>query len=257
MIKFFRKIRQRLLTENNFSKYLLYAVGEIFLVVIGILIALQINNWNVNKQETKELYGYLKNIKSNLQSDLISIEEINLFRNSSIAYSKNYLIVAKKDKITIEDYNTIEHLKIRHSVFIDTYLKSKDSGFEALKNSGFIGKLSGTELEEKLNEYYYLIDKISDAEISLNNTIEALENVAYQENVRQRMSDISRIENKEAFFSSHQKEIRELLNHPSMTGANSRNAVESTLPKFYQEAVNIGNNIILKIDKTVKSQKAN
>ncbi|PCJ94918.1 MAG: hypothetical protein COA50_11085 [Flavobacteriaceae bacterium] len=46
MIKFFRKIRQRLLTENNFSKYLLYAVGEIVLVVIGILIALQINNWN-------------------------------------------------------------------------------------------------------------------------------------------------------------------------------------------------------------------
>ena len=46
MIKFFRKIRQRLLTENKFSKYLLYAFGEILLVVIGILIALQINNWN-------------------------------------------------------------------------------------------------------------------------------------------------------------------------------------------------------------------
>ena len=46
MIKFFRKIRQKLLTENKFSKYLLYAIGEIFLVVIGILIALQINNWN-------------------------------------------------------------------------------------------------------------------------------------------------------------------------------------------------------------------
>ena len=46
MIKFFRKIRQRLLTENKFSKYLLYAIGEIILVVIGILIALQINNAN-------------------------------------------------------------------------------------------------------------------------------------------------------------------------------------------------------------------
>ena len=50
MIKFFRKIRQRLLTENKFSKYLIYAIGEIILVVIGILIALQINNWNENRK---------------------------------------------------------------------------------------------------------------------------------------------------------------------------------------------------------------
>ena len=46
MIKFFRRIRQQLLTENKFSKYVLYAVGEIILVVVGILIALSINNWN-------------------------------------------------------------------------------------------------------------------------------------------------------------------------------------------------------------------
>jgi len=46
MIKFFKKIRQQLLTENKLSKYLIYAIGEIILVVIGILIALQINNWN-------------------------------------------------------------------------------------------------------------------------------------------------------------------------------------------------------------------
>lgn len=51
MIKFFRKIRQRLLTENKFSKYLIYAIGEILLVVIGILIALQINNWNESQKE--------------------------------------------------------------------------------------------------------------------------------------------------------------------------------------------------------------
>ena len=53
MIKFFRRIRQQLLTENNLAKYLLYAIGEIILVVIGILIALQINNWNTSKIESK------------------------------------------------------------------------------------------------------------------------------------------------------------------------------------------------------------
>jgi len=56
MIKFFRKIRQKLVTENKFSKYLLYAIGEIALVVIGILIALSINNWNQRQiNKNKEL----------------------------------------------------------------------------------------------------------------------------------------------------------------------------------------------------------
>jgi hypothetical protein len=51
VIKFFRKIRQQILTENKFSKYFLYAIGEIILVVIGILIALRINNWNELRKE--------------------------------------------------------------------------------------------------------------------------------------------------------------------------------------------------------------
>jgi len=66
MIKFFRKIRQRLLSENKFNKYLVYAIGEIILVVIGILIALQINNANENAKENKVLKGYLQNISKNL-----------------------------------------------------------------------------------------------------------------------------------------------------------------------------------------------
>ena len=52
MIKFFRHIRKKLLSENKFSKYLLYAIGEIILVVIGILIALQLNNWNQARKDS-------------------------------------------------------------------------------------------------------------------------------------------------------------------------------------------------------------
>ena len=50
MIKFFRKIRQKLLSENKFGKYLKYAIGEILLVMIGILLALQVNNWNEKRR---------------------------------------------------------------------------------------------------------------------------------------------------------------------------------------------------------------
>ena len=62
MLRFFRQIRQRLLTDNKFSKYLLYAIGEILLVVIGILIALQINNWNENRKINKEELQLLESL---------------------------------------------------------------------------------------------------------------------------------------------------------------------------------------------------
>jgi hypothetical protein len=64
MIKFFRKIRQKLLVENKISKYLLYAIGEVVLVVIGILIALSVNNWNEgNKKKGFNDYKYQINCR--------------------------------------------------------------------------------------------------------------------------------------------------------------------------------------------------
>ncbi len=64
MIKFFRQIRQSLIMENKTSKYLKYAIGEIILVVIGILIALQINNWNTDRQLNKQEQVILNLLKS-------------------------------------------------------------------------------------------------------------------------------------------------------------------------------------------------
>lgn len=69
MIKFFRKIRQRLLTENKLSKYLLYAVGEIVLVVIGILLALQINTWNEESKNQKEVHKILLQLKNEFETN--------------------------------------------------------------------------------------------------------------------------------------------------------------------------------------------
>ena len=78
MIKFFRKIRQQFLTENKFSKYLLYAIGEVILVVIGILIALQINNWNERKKERAQEQKYLTEIRKNLEADNTQIESVGI-----------------------------------------------------------------------------------------------------------------------------------------------------------------------------------
>ena len=69
MIKFFRKIRQDLLIENKFSKYILYALGEITLVVIGILNALQINNYNEKVKENRKEKFYLNALFEELKQD--------------------------------------------------------------------------------------------------------------------------------------------------------------------------------------------
>ena len=84
MIKFFRKIRQQLLTENKFSKYLIYAIGEIILVVIGILIALSINNWNEENKRTSLKSSYINSLKNDLETDII-------FLNSGIESAQNDL----------------------------------------------------------------------------------------------------------------------------------------------------------------------
>jgi hypothetical protein len=74
MIKFFRKIRQQMLKENKTSKYLLYAIGEIILVVIGILIALQINKWNESKINQQTEIEFIIGLKKDLNQDKLKLE---------------------------------------------------------------------------------------------------------------------------------------------------------------------------------------
>ena len=76
MIHFFRKIRYQLFTNNKFSKYLLYAIGEIVLVVIGILIALQINNWNNQKLLNKAEVKSYQNIKRQIIEDKSELTQV-------------------------------------------------------------------------------------------------------------------------------------------------------------------------------------
>ena len=213
--------------------------------------ALQVNNWNTNQQETKQLHSYLKNIQINLESDLIELNETKIFRDSSTFFSQNYLRIAKKDVISFDDFNSIE--SSNYKVYFDKYFTPHKSGFETLKNSGFIGKLTGTKVEMMLNEYYHLIDEIMDRESSLYNTIETLENVAMTETYSLRMFEIqNNIKNNREYFLSHQKEIKELLNSPSMKSANFRNRGNGLLFSYYEQGEQLANGIISEIENAVK-----
>ncbi len=74
MLKFFRRIRKGLVESGKIRNYSLYAIGEIVLVVIGILIALQINNWNENKKENATARGYLIALKGEFQANIKELD---------------------------------------------------------------------------------------------------------------------------------------------------------------------------------------
>jgi hypothetical protein len=148
MINFFRKIRQRLLSENKFSKYLIYAIGEIVLVVIGILIALQINNWNErNKTEAKEI-EMLTDFKVSLEADLINFNRI-MDRGEK----------AKSSMVTIlshleEDLPYADSLKFHFGFTTDTWTTQVNrSVFESLKSEG-LTLISHKELRQELVRFY-------------------------------------------------------------------------------------------------------
>lgn len=175
MIKFFRHIRQNLIMENKTSKYLKYAIGEIILVVIGILIALQINNWNERRKTTNQLQGYLNSISKNIQTDTIEINLIKSLRERHNLAAVDYV------KYTYTDTMPMQLVPEIGRILGEQYLNVNQTGFDALKNSGYIANLQGTELEDAIYDYYSYYDEIHESEISLNNFIENMEAGLYNE----------------------------------------------------------------------------
>ncbi len=128
MIKFFRKIRQNLLTENKFSKYLFYAIGEILLVVIGILIALNVNNLNESQKQDAKIFEALKEIHRDLSADIIeSNVVITNYRNED-----SMINVIMTKKMSVEDYRGINWPYYVNTASNIYDLKINNNGFEKL-----------------------------------------------------------------------------------------------------------------------------
>ncbi|NEV94637.1 hypothetical protein G3567_10825 [Psychroflexus sp. YR1-1] len=160
MIKFFRKIRLKLLSENKFSKYLIYAIGEIVLVVIGILIALQINNWNEKEKLKAEEIKFLINFKQSLNTDI----EFNNFRFEKYALTKEsitFLINYIEQDLQYQDT-----LKYHFGRITQTWTpKINTEVFEALKSKD-LNLISNDELRDKLISYYSWSSNVLDSQIN-------------------------------------------------------------------------------------------
>lgn len=171
-MKFFRRVRHKLILDNKKIQYLKYALGEIILVVIGILIALQINNWNQSKKDKISLNEYLIKIKSHTKEDIEQLEELSKGR-------KQIADLCKKARNSILNKTESDNLflfKISGTAFADFYFKPNSGGYESLKNSEYYGKINNTKLDSLLAKYHRLVDDIAENERSYNQYI------VYQEN---------------------------------------------------------------------------
>ena len=161
MIKFFRSIRRALLAENKFSKYLLYAIGEIVLVVIGILIALQINNWNEERKEFRKSKALLEEFRRDLARDTA---ESNLVAGKLVRRLK--METWALNKISY-DPSHLDSLKL---VFYSPYyqLSMTARTFNKLQNSENPNLTGFEELQNQLTKYYtdtkYLLDAYNEEE---------------------------------------------------------------------------------------------
>ena len=148
MIRFLRKIRQKLLSENRLSKYLLYAIGEIILIVVGILIALSINNWNEVKKGRKLETKILNEILSNLESDLINLNEC-IANNNRFIYHETEVLEHLNNNLPITD-----SLRYYYALLAgDSPFTANTVGYDNLKSMG-INIIRSENLKKEISELY-------------------------------------------------------------------------------------------------------
>tara|TARA_R110002126_G_scaffold18462_2_gene70704 strand:- start:457 stop:1221 length:765 start_codon:yes stop_codon:yes gene_type:complete len=251
-MKLFRKIRHKLILDNKKTQYLKYALGEIFLVVIGILIAIQINNWNQSIKDNDSLNEYLTKIKTHTAEDIEQLEQLSKGR-------KQIADLCKKARNSILQKTENENLflfKIAGSAFADFYFKPNSGGYESLKNSSYYGKINNTKLDSLLAKYHGLVEIIAENEKSYN------QYTVHQENYLDTQFDrsvilasafmpLDSLANKATPQSEYDQAFIEYTTKPAYRNVISLAAWQfDTMIEQYQELTELGHLIIVEIDRT-------
>jgi len=160
MSKIFRKLRQNMMKKNKVTAYILYALGEIILVMIGILLALQVNNWNESRQQKSELNNILKTVSYDLETDtLVASQVAKLY--DTLQVKSNIIINKQLKKENYKDCLLCASLTTFYSPF-----NIQTKGFELLKN---ISSQTTNQKDSLINDivqvyalYKPMIDKNND-----------------------------------------------------------------------------------------------
>jgi len=171
MIKFFRKIRQNLISEGKLTKYLKYAIGEIILVVIGILVALQINNWNIARKNTDAKRLYYAQILNDIKKDKTLMIRGNVSIDSFFKKLEDYKVTFRKHEIPFWEASR-EIGKVLSTKNKGWNFESNTNTITTLINTGDV-KLIPTVIRNKILDLKYkqsgLIDYIKSQSIIISN----------------------------------------------------------------------------------------
>jgi hypothetical protein len=151
MIKLFRNIRQKLIIEGKTAIYLRYAIGEIVLVVIGILIALQINNWNEQRKAHLKEIKMLSEVKSNLEANILNLES-DIKMQIRGAWCIDFVIDHMDNKRPYND--SIPFYMVQIDFAPDVVLVS--SAYETLQSSG-LENIANDSLRQQLTNLYGVV----------------------------------------------------------------------------------------------------
>jgi hypothetical protein len=239
MIKFFRKIRQNLLSEGKTGKYLKYAAGEIVLVVLGILIALQINNWNEERKQGKLEESTLIELRANLLADIKDFQaDINGY--SSAANACSVVVDFIDGKIPYNDSLNVHLGKIRiQGVFSPTkvaYENLKLSGIKLISNDSLRNTISNLyEVQYKYMEGYL------EAEYQLDNQVLS----QYYTKEMQEYSPYRYAKPVDYENLVKNQEFRNLLVHRQMK-------IEDWFKKLYERNISRARQVVEMIDKELE-----
>jgi hypothetical protein len=185
------RIRQKMIAEKRYRDYLVFGLGEMLLIIIGILLALQIDNWNQSRQDKKVIKAYFVKISSNIESDISQLNTLMEERKQALIYTDT--ILGYYNKKQISDSKLYENgFK---SIFIETKFNPNKSAHESLKNSGFMSNLKNPNIEEHLSSYYYLMERVSFVEEKFIGVIQPIETILSEDGFF--------IEFKEMFYWDH------------------------------------------------------
>lgn len=175
MLRFFRHIRKKLLEKNKIRTYLLYAIGEIFLVVIGILIALQVNNWNEARKEARTTEVILKNLYVDIQEDLENLESLKQMLSERKANADYLLNIINSQGTIIDTTRTV--VALTRVGWILNYTPTFAT-YNEITNSGRLSLIESVELKKQLADYKSQVEDNSSIEASYEPGLKEAERLA-------------------------------------------------------------------------------
>jgi len=150
MIKLFRSRQRRNLRESNTFKYFRYALGEILLVVIGILIALQVSTWNQQRQDRKTEQRILLSLQSDLESDIQILEQYIQSTSKRLASVDSIVNILNKP----EEYSIMDFLQYQVGLTLDNYFVANRATFDEGVASGTLKLIRNDSLRKGVFDHY-------------------------------------------------------------------------------------------------------